>query len=179
MSARIGKLKIAVVTGLLALGGGGAMAADTSSGLSQADRDFVVNTAQGGLTEVAASKLAEKRAVDTAIKSFADRMVADHTAANGVLSSLAQSKQMTLPDTVKADQQAMLGKLEGLNGAEFDKTYAEMMVKDHVDTIKAFQKEAKSGQDADVKAFAEQTLPTLRHHMMLANRLTHQDKKAP
>jgi putative membrane protein len=183
MNTQVGKLNTAVLSGLLAIGtvvGGTAMAAAADSGgLSEADRDFVVKAAQGGLMEVAAGKLASKRAVDPAIKAFGERMVTDHTAANGLLTSLAQSKQMTLPDTVSPDEQALLGKLEGLNGAEFDKTYADMMVKDHVDDIKDFQKEVKGGQDPDVKDFAQTTLATLRHHLMLANRLTKQDKKAP
>jgi len=72
-----------------------------------------------------------------------------------------------------------LGKLEGLNGTEFDKTYSQMMVKDHVSDISDFEKEAKKGTDADLKAYAQQTLPTLRHHLMLANRLSAAEKKSP
>jgi putative membrane protein len=80
---------------------------------------------------------------------------------------------------VSPDENAALGKLEGLNGTDFDKAYSKMMVKDHVDDISEFEKEVKKGQDADVKSFAENTLPTLRHHLMLANRLSSQEKRAP
>jgi putative membrane protein len=153
-----------------------AVAADT--GLSPDDRAFVTKAAQGGLMEVAAGNLAAKRALDPAVKAFGQKMVTDHTAANEKLKSLADSKQMPLPDAVSPEENAALAKLESLVGADFDKTYSQMMVKDHVEDISEFEKEVKQGQDADVKSFAENTLPTLRHHLMLARRLSSQEKKS-
>jgi putative membrane protein len=181
MSARANTLKtmlkMAVASSVMAAAAGLAAAADT--GLTPADRDFINKAAQGGLMEVAAGKLAAQRGLDPAVKSFGQKMVTDHTAANDTLKSLASSKQMNLPDSVSPEEHTALGKLEGLNGTEFDKAYSQMMVKDHVTDISEFEKEAKKGDDPDVKAFAEQTLPTLRHHLMLANRLSSAEKKSP
>ena len=174
MSARI---SAAVVTVLMVTSAGVASAADT--GLSPGDRDFVNKAAQGNLMEVMAGKLATQRALDPAVKSFAQQMVSDHTAANEKLKSLADSKQVPLADAVSPEQHEALGKLEGLNGTEFDKTYSKMMVKDHKEDISEFEKEVKKAQDPDVKAYAEQTLATLRHHQMLANRLSSAEKKSP
>ncbi len=165
-------LTAAVVSALLA---GNAIAADT--GLTASDRDFINNAAQGNQVEVAAGKLAAQRALAPAVKTFGERMVSDHTAASEALKSLADSKQMPLPDTLSPEQQTALGKLEGLNGSDFDKAYSQLMVKDHVNDISQFEKETKKGTDADVKAYAEQTLVTLRHHLMLANRLSADVKK--
>jgi putative membrane protein len=164
------RLKVAVVSGLLAAVAGIAAAADT--GLTPGDRDFINKAAQGGMTEVAVGKLAAQRALSPTVKAFGEKMVTDHTAANDALKSLADSKQFMLPDTVSPEEQATIGKLEGLNGTEFDKTFAKIMVKDHVEDISQFEKQVKKGKDPDVKAYAEQTLPTLRHHLMLANRLS-------
>jgi len=105
--------------------------------------------------------------------------VSDHSAANDTLKSLADSKQMPLADTVSPEGHAALGKLEGLNGTEFDKTYSQMMVRDHTTDISEFEKAFKKASDPDVKAYAQQTLPTLRHHLMLANRLSSAEKKSP
>lgn len=173
----INGLKAAAVSSFLVAACGVAMADDT--GLSPADRDFVAKAAQGGMMEVAAGKLAAQRGLDPAVKQFGQKMVTDHTAANDKLKALADSKQMVLPDSVSKDEDAALGKLESLNGTDFDKTYSRMMVKDHTEDISEFEKEVKRGQDADVKALAESTLPTLRHHLMLANRLSSQEKKSP
>jgi len=129
--------------------------------------------------EVQAGKLASQRALDPAVKSFGEKMVSDHSAANDTLKSLADSKQMPLADTVSPEGHAALGKLEGLNGTEFDKTYSQMMVRDHTTDISEFEKAFKKASDPDVKAYAQQTLPTLRHHLMLANRLSSAEKKSP
>lgn len=168
-------VRLAVVSTLIAAFGS-AMAADT--GLSQADRDFITKAAKGGLMEVAAGNLAAKRGLDPAVKEFGQKMVTDHTAANERLKSLADSKQLNLPDSLSPEESANLGKLEALVGTDFDQTYSHMMVKDHVDDISDFEKELKKGNDSDVKSFAETTLPTLRHHQMLANRLYSQEKKS-
>jgi putative membrane protein len=168
-------LPIAVASGFM-VGACGLAVADAA--LTPADRAFVAKAAQGGLMEVAAGKLAAQRGLDPAVKEFGQKMVTDHTAANDQLKSLAGSKQLLLPDTLSADEDAALGKLEGLNGTDFDQAYSQMMVKDHVEDISEFEKEVKKGQDAEIKSFAQNTLPTLRHHLMLANRLGPQGKKS-
>jgi len=174
MSARI---TAAVITALMITSAGAASPSD--AGLSPGDRDFINKAAQGNLTEVMAGKLATQRALDPAVKTFGQQMVSDHTAAHEKLKTLADSKQMPLADTVSPEEHEALGKLEGLNGTEFDKAYSKMMVKDHKEDISEFEKALKKAQDPDVKAYAEQTLPTLRHHQMLANRLNSAEKKSP
>jgi len=178
MSARKSKkVTVAMVSALLATAAGLATA---DTGLSAADREFINKAAQGNLMEVAAGKLAVQRALDPTVKEFGQQLVTDHSANNDTLKTLAGSKQMNLTDTVSPEGQTMLGKLEGLNGAEFDKAFSQMMVKDHTADISDFQKEAKKKDaDADVKAYAEQTLPTLRQHLTLANRVSKADKKSP
>ena len=179
MSARKSKkFTVAMVSALLATAAGLASAADT--GLSAADREFINKAAQGNLMEVAAGKLAVQRALDPTVKEFGQQLVTDHSANNDTLKTLAGSKQMNLTDTVSPESRTMLGKLESLNGTEFDKEFSKMMVKDHTADISDFQKEAKKKDaDADVKAYAEQTLPTLRQHLTLANRLSKAEKKSP
>lgn len=177
MSAQKAKLTAAMVSFLVATASGVAAAADT--GLTPGDRDFINKAAQGNLMEVQAGKLASQRALDPAVKNFGAEMVSDHSAANDKLKSLADSKQMPLADSVSPEEHDALGKLEGLNGTEFDKAYSQMMVKDHTTDVSEFEKALKKAKDPDVKAYAEQTLPTLRHHLMLANRLSAAEKKSP
>ena len=42
------------------------------------------------------------------------------------------------------------------------------MVKDHKDDIDLFEKEADKGNDPELKAWAAKTLPTLKHHLQMA-----------
>ena len=45
------------------------------------------------------------------------------------------------------------------------------MVADHKATIALFEQEAKSGKDAELKAFASKTLPDLQGHLKMAQAL--------
>ena len=179
MNARKSKktLTVATVSALLAVAAGIATAADT--GLSPGDREFINKAAQGSSMEVAAGKLAGQRALDPSVKQFGAQMVSDHSAANEKLKAVADSKQMPLTDTLPKEEEDALGKLESLNGSEFDKAYAKMMVEDHKKDVSEFEKQTKKAKDPDVKAFAEETLPTLKHHLMMANRLNAAAKKSP
>jgi putative membrane protein len=46
------------------------------------------------------------------------------------------------------------------------------MVSDHKEDVAAFRRESSNGQDADVKEFATQTLPTLEDHLKEAQTIT-------
>ncbi len=177
MCAQTAKLAGTVVSLLLVTAS--SVGASADAGLTSGDRDFVNKAAQGNLMEVQAGKLATQRALDPAVKSFGEKMMSDHDAANERLKKLADVKQMPLADDVSPEEHTALGKLEALNGTEFDKAYSKMMVKDHTEDISEFEKVVKKASDPDVKAYAQETLPTLRHHLMLANRLAAAERKSP
>lgn len=132
--------------------------------------DFAMKAADGGMFEVEASKLAQQKASAANVKSFADRMVKDHSKANDELKALASKKNITLPSMVSKKHQDKLDKLAKLSGTEFDEEYMEMMDADHEKDVKLFEKASNSNDiDAEVKAFAAKTLPTLRMHAEMAD----------
>jgi putative membrane protein len=145
--------------------------AASNSTLTKADRDFMMKAAQGGMAEVETGNLAAKQAQDTKVKAFGEHMVKDHSQANDKLMALAQSKGVTLPTTTSSQDQHTMEHLQGLSGADFDKAYADDMVKDHKTDVREFEHAAKNASDPDVKSFAQQTLPTLKHHLSMAEAL--------
>jgi len=117
---------------------------------------------------------ATEKASSEEVKKFGQLMVDDHSKANEELKSLAESKKIDLTKAqagAKKNGDAMSDKLRKLDGAEFDKGYIMMMVKDHEKDVKAFEKESKDGEDADIKAFAAKTLPTLQSHLEMVKEL--------
>jgi putative membrane protein len=147
-----------------------AAAADADTHTKQ-DTLFVAKASAGGMTEIAASKLADSHAKSDSVKSFASTMVTDHTKAGDELSSTAQKDGFTPATVPTSAQQAKLTKLGTLNGAAFDKAYKSMMLTDHMQTIALFKKEAASGKSGDLKSFASDTLPTLKQHLAMAKKL--------
>ena len=129
------------------------------------DTDFLTKAAQGGLAEVELGKLASTKATNAEVKKFAQQMVDDHSKANAELKTLAGQKNFSAPTEPSAKQKSLMDKLNGLSGAEFDKAYVEAMVDDHEEDVELFKAQSQDGKDADVKAWAAKTLPTLQKHL--------------
>jgi putative membrane protein len=129
---------------------------------------FAANAAQGGMAEVELGRLATQKAADPSVREFGARMIADHSRANSELKSIAAQKGIQLPADLNSEQKSERDKLAQMSGAEFDKEYMSAMVKDHETDVKDFDTQAKDGNDADIKAFAGKTLPTLQEHLKMA-----------
>jgi putative membrane protein len=142
-----------------------------SAALSSGDRNFVQASTSGGLAEVATAQLAQQRSASPQVRKFADRMIADHTQANTDLQQIVEQEDITLPTQPAGKDAAAEAKLRGLNGAAFDRAYLQASVSDHQQAIALFSREASSGQDPALKAFAQQTLPMLQQHLQLAQSL--------
>lgn len=132
---------------------------------SNPDASFYKKAAEGGIAEVEAGQLAQGKGNSQPVKDFGAMMVKDHSAANEKLKTLAASKDITLPSSSSVGQMAAKTKLDALSGDAFDKSYVKGQVSAHRQTIALFRKEISSGQDADAKAFATATLPTVRSHL--------------
>jgi putative membrane protein len=133
--------------------------------VSKADQDFAVNTAIAGMTEIQAGQMAEQKGMSKDVKDYGSMMVKDHTAAADKLKAIATQKNITLPGTLTPEAQKDLDDLQKKAGKKFDQDYLEMMVSDHKKVISAFEDESKNGSDADIRAFADSTLHTLRMHL--------------
>lgn len=138
---------------------------------AEADSQFAMKAAQGGLAEVQMGQLAETKGTNSAVKEFGKRMVEDHSKANEQLKQIAQQENITLPTDMNKMDQATYDRLSQLSGAEFDREYAKLMVKDHEKDVTEFQKESRTGKTGSVKNFAAQTLPTLQEHLQLARQM--------
>jgi putative membrane protein len=141
---------------------------------SDADREFMRKAASGGAAEVELGRLATERATRPTVKDFGARMVKDHSAANAELATLAKSKGVELPAGLTAEDQALRDRLTALQGADFDRTYMQEMVKDHTQDVAEFEKAAQTASDPDVKAWAASKLPILRDHLALARDINSQ-----
>jgi len=153
----------------LALGAGHAFAADAKVDMS--DKTFITDAYEAGLAEIHAGTMADSKSTNPDVKAFGEHMVTDHTKANEELKTIAMSKNVDVPTSPSIVQQAKAKVLDLKSGASFDSSFADTMVSDHKKVIKAFGKEAKEGDDADLKAFAAKTLPTLKMHLKMAEEL--------
>jgi putative membrane protein len=173
--------------------------AGKAGALNRDDEKFIKDACKGGHIEVQMGKLGVQKAQNSEVRQFAQKLVDDHTKANTELKELAARKGCTLPEPQdrisgisddadrtqvrektdadrshgkdEAEFKAEWKKLENASGAEFDRQYVHMTVKCHEKGVKEFEKVSQGTGDADVKAFAAKTLPTLREHLQAAKSL--------
>ena len=132
--------------------------------LSEPDRTFVQKAAVAGMFEVESAKVAKDKATSPDLKEFADKMITDHTKANDDLMAIAKQKNVDVPSSLDAEHQAKLDALSKLSGAAFDRTYKQQQTAGHDKVLALMTKEAKTGQDADLKAFAQKYDSVIAEH---------------
>ena len=132
--------------------------------LSEADQEFVKKAAQGGHAEVAMGESAAK-SENSAVSAFGKQMIADHGKMNQELASLAKAKGIEPPSEADLASQAKGLATSALPGATFDSQYVSSQLNDHRETLALFEQEARSGQDPELKAFAEKGIPEIQQHI--------------
>jgi putative membrane protein len=154
--------------------GGAALAQSTRSGgdaTSKQDQEFVTRATHANAAEITLGQLAQKNGSTDAVRQFGQRMIKDHTAAMKELESIAgklgisPSKQ---PDPKHEGDAKMLTKA---TGAEFDRLYSGLMVRDHEMTVNLFERQSKSDGNAALAQFAAKQLPILQEHLKMARAL--------
>jgi putative membrane protein len=66
----------------------------------------------------------------------------------------------------------MLAELKKAKGASFDQQFVQMMLKDHQEDAQLFDSYAQSGDDPQLKAFAQKTAPVIHAHLKTAESLS-------
>lgn len=149
-----------------------------STGANAASDDaFVKKASEGGVAEVKLGELAQQRAQNPEVKEFAQHLVSEHQQANTELQQLAQTKGLKVETEVSGKHKQTMSRLEKVSGQEFDKKFMEAVVKQHKDDIKDFKKQAEKGKDADIKSWAQKTLPSLEKHLQMAQGIQQQVNK--
>jgi putative membrane protein len=137
--------------------------------LSWTDRRFVTKASDGGQAEVALAQLAADRASNPDVKSYAQKLLADHAAVNSELIGIASAKRVELDKDDGQDR--AYRRLSKKSGAEFDREFIEHMVDEHENAIKMFEKASKDAKDADLRGFASKHVGHLREHLQQAQTL--------
>ena len=145
---------------------------NSTLGIAPSTQDFVTQAAISDMAEIESSKLAATK-TDGKTKAFAEKMIKDHAETSLELKGLVTGGKVkaTLPTEMDAAHKSKVDKLKGLSGASFAKEYDDMQVAAHKDAVSLFERYAKSGENAELKAFAAKTLPHLQMHLKMAEDL--------
>jgi putative membrane protein len=127
--------------------------------------------------DIDAGKLAETRGSTEEVRNFGKRMVLDHTASNEQATALAKKLGVTpessaISDSLKKGGEEMMAKLKKLEGAAFDRAYADNEVKYHQAVIDTVDKTLLPNvKNSELKALLQKTRPTLVSHLEHAKQM--------
>ena len=161
---RIGLHILGVLTASLLLGA-------PALAQSQQDQTFIKTAMEVNIAEIQIGQLASNQGATEEVKKFGQRLVIDHTRLEDELVPIAAKIGLTPPKELAPDDQALLTKLQGQSGAEFDDTFVHAMVKGHHQAIQLYKTEETSGQDPTVKNAARHGEPVIAEHLKIAEHL--------
>jgi len=101
-------------------------------------------------------------------------MVTDHTKTSAELKAMVSSGKVKadVPADLDSSHQSKLDKLKGESGKDFSSDFDSEQVSAHKDAVSLFERYAKGGDNVDLKDWAGKTLPTLQHHLEMAQALS-------
>ena len=173
--ARLLALTVTMLACTLVASGAGAAADEgivRDVGVSKMDKTFAIEANHGLMRDAALAVLAQHRAQDPRVRTFAKRIHDQRTRAHGRLRQLAKETRIRLPDRLDMHQRQQVRKLSSLQGPEFDKQFLQYIAA--TDHVRFYQFELRNGAlrvYAPVRRFAKEQLPILRDDIARAQKL--------
>jgi putative membrane protein len=129
--------------------------------------------------EVRDAQLAQRLAQRAGVRELAQALERDHSAS---LKTVQALQERTGGEAGVADQKAALepspdknADLAGKTGAAFDEAFLDRQERLHQENIVNFENQyLAAAQDAELRTLIQQTLPTLRQHLSMIERLQDQ-----
>lgn len=116
--------------------------------------EFATQAAIGSMMEIESSAHMIKHTENRDIQNLATIMVKDHTMAQRELANLVKQQKITLPQTLPAEQKAILSKLDSLKEDERNLYYAKLMVSEHEKAVSLFDKASSTESNQKLAQFA-------------------------
>ncbi len=145
----------------------------SAASLSHADKEFVVMAATSDMSEAHEGQMAENQATRADVKEFAKMLVQDHTKSYDQLSELAAKEGVSVPRGIDTAKNKTIVQLVHSSGKQFDSRFIQDEITGHRRAIAAFKREAKRGQDAEIRDYAAKMIPVLESHLHEAEKCAH------
>jgi len=145
--------------------------AENNGTASNPTETFVQNVALTDMYEVQAGQIAAMRSQSDDVQQFAKQMVDAHTQHLNELKKMIVKDMPGYKPPMQLDQthQALLDDLQAANAQQLDPRYIAQQVDTHNQALYAMRMYMKSGDNPDIKAFAQQSAPIVTMHLQAIN----------
>jgi len=127
--------------------------------------------------QIDSGRLALQKSESDPIRAYAKRMIAERGEIAVALSRARSEARVGYVPTsrgVRPRHTAVLDRLHTLEGAEFDKSYAQAQLSAQTETVEQLDAYAQIGGNVALRRFAEDTLPRLQSELEHAGRIAGQ-----
>jgi putative membrane protein len=138
---------------------------------TMSDQEFVDFAAQTDMTEAHLGQMTQDQAGSQPVKDYGQMLTMDHTNDYKQVTAAAGKANLTVPKGLDAKHDKMIAPFEKLHGAAFDHRFEHEMVAGHKAAVAIYKREATDAQNADLKTYATQAIPTLEKHLSDAENL--------
>jgi putative membrane protein len=163
-------------SGAMAGGSGETRAAAGIEGGTLDDASILARIAASDQMEVEEARLAQRHAQSAAVRELALTLERDHAASLSLVQAI-QARTGGATDSA-AGKEALRpfpeknADLGTKSGAAFDQAFLERQFRLHAENIRSFEDQYRgAAQDAELRTLIQQTLPTLRQHLSMIERL--------
>lgn len=125
---------------------------------------FAIRAALFNVNEIELGRLAEGRAFDGQVRGYALTEIGDHVRMNEDLHHLAKERGWNLPRVADPEHRVLEDQIQHTSGPDVDAVYVRAAIDDHVEAVSFFQRYVRTGDDADLVAWARRNLTVLEKH---------------
>jgi putative membrane protein len=129
-------------------------------------------------SEIRESQIAQQKALDPAVKSFADQMVSEHSSSKDQFSRMFQRLNVqpianNVSEDLVSDSRKAIDNLQSKSGHDFDKEFVDREVKDHQDALDTIDnKLLPNAQNPELKTQIQNVLrPKIEAHLRMAQQV--------
>lgn len=137
----------------------------------RADTKFIREVAADNALETSLGQLAERKAENSEVRQFAQRMVADHNRLQNDWATMASRNGVAYNTGFGKHHKKKLDQIQNLSGREFDRAYMTLMIQNHKDYVDYFRKEGRGANSAPVRNLVAAGLPTLEQQWNMAKQV--------
>ncbi|WP_375380911.1 DUF4142 domain-containing protein [uncultured Sphingomonas sp.] len=128
--------------------------------------DYVKDAGAGDKFELDSSKLVLKSTKDPKVRSFANKMIADHTKSTAMIKVAARKDGVAVPPPMLMPmQQQMMGDIQSATGKARDAVYMQDQATAHQAALQIQQSYASGGDKPALMATAAKIVPVVQSHI--------------
>lgn len=133
--------------------------------MTQIDEIFLVKVRQAGLWEIPAGRMAQTKATSEAVKRAGLHLLDGHSELDQLVREDARILGVALPNDPTEEQQGWLAQMNAVEGAEFDRLFANLLRNSHGKIFATIAEVRASTQNDLIRRHARQANQTVLDHM--------------